>query len=649
LVSRAILTLAVGTALFFSSCLPKTPPDAPTRPSDQALFREAEESFLSGDGDRALKGYQRYLDEAPLGDKARIALSRMVSIHTKANRLHEALPLLERLVRDYPLHPETPLAHVEMAAALHRLGERRRASTVIEAWLERYPSHPLRNEALVLLGESKESLGERPAAWIAYTNAWRSHDQPLRKLELHEKIILLIETMDLSELQEIRGRSSGTAFEPHVLYRIASVHLKERRFLEAYGAATRLMQNFPHPPWADLGRQVLEKGSRDQGAARYLIGCLLPLSGPFAIYGEEVLNGIQLGAGFFSGPGEGDRGLELFVRDTRGDAELASSQVEEMASKERILAIIGPLTSKSATAAAKKAQELGVPLITLTQKEGITDEGNMVSRNFLTPAREISILVDKVAGQMGLTRFAILHPDNAYGRYLMNLFWDGIEGYGAAVTAVESYKPAQTDFTAQIKKMIGLYHPRPEPLQQYMKGMKYSSYDVGTELEPAPDEYQEPIVDFDAVFIPDSAEKVALISPQLPFHDVFNIRFLGSSLWQSRELTGLAGDYLQGAIFPSTFFSGNDSDQIKQFVESYRAAFGSYPGVLAANGYDTILLLKSLLKDGALKTRQDIHGALLTARGFHGVTGHIAFDENREVMKDPVLLTIRGRKILPVP
>jgi branched-chain amino acid transport system substrate-binding protein len=646
---RAILALVAGIALLLSSCVPRTPTTEPARISDQALFKEAEEHFLAGDRVRALESYQRYLEQVPKGEKSRIALSRLANIYMKVNRFKEALPFLERLIQEYSDEPDTPYACFDMATAFYRLGNYERSVSEAEEWLNRYPIHPLKTEVLVLLGDGQKALGDKPGAFISYRDAWESNDTPHRKQEIEEGMIELIETMDLDALEKTAEEAAKTKFGPYVLYRIASLHLKEGRLREASEAAVTLIQASPEPPWGELGRQLLGKEVGEQGTMKNLIGCLIPLHGPFAIYGEQVLNGIQLGAGFFGGSEGEDQNLELFVRDTRGEPDLAASAVEEMASKERILAIIGPLSSKSATVAAKKAQELGVPIITLTQKEGITAEGTMVFRNFLTPAKEISVLVDKVAGEMGLKRFAILYPENAYGRYLMNLFWDKIEEYGGIVTAVESYKPGQTDFGAEIKKMVGLYYPRLESTQQLLTAMKYPSYDVGTEVKPDTEEKPEPIIDFDAVFVPDSAERVVMIAPQFPFHDVFNFRFLGSSLWQSRELVTLAGDYLQGAIFPSTFFSASDSEEVKRFVERYQSGFKSDPGLLAATGYDTIMLLKHLLKNGSLKTRQDLYNALLTTRDFYGVTGHIAFDENREVIKKPFLLTIRGRTITPVP
>jgi len=389
---------------------------------------------------------------------------------------------------------------------------------------------------------------------------------------------------------------------------------------------------------------MLERIEEELSVKQGVIGCLLPLSGPFAIYGQEVLNGIQLGMGLFSSSGE-DEGLELIIRDTGGKTEDAVFRVEELVSEEKVMAIIGPLASKPALAAARKAQELGVPIITLTQKNGITAEGEMVFRNFLTPSKEIKRILDKVMDRMALKRFGILYPNNSYGRFFMNLFWDEVEEMGGSITAVESYEGDVTDFALQIKRMVGLHYPRPESVVQMVKEMSYlvaeEMIDESTDSEDEP----EPIVDFDAVFIPDNFQQVALIAPQFPFHNVFDIRLLGTSLWQSPELIEMTGDYVQGAIFPSGFFVDDESGAIRDFVDLYKENFESMPGILAATGYDTMRFLRSLLNEGMIRTRQDFQKELLVHDNFYGVTGQISFDHQGEVLKAPSLLTVSGRHL----
>jgi len=371
------------------------------------------------------------------------------------------------------------------------------------------------------------------------------------------------------------------------------------------------------------------------------VGCLLPLSGPFAIYGEEILNGIQLGMATLGEKWQ-DSDLELVIKDTKGTPEDTLAGLENLVINEKVMAIIGPLLSSTAIAAAKKAQKLGVPIITLTQKEKIMEEGDMVFRNFLTPSQEVKRLLDTAIYGMGIKRFGVLYPDNSYGRFFMNLFWNKLEEMGAKVTAIESYNPDDTDFANPIKKMTGLYYPRPASLVQKLIEMRCIEEEENEILPEEP----EPVIDFDAVFVPDNFQRVAMIAPQLAYHDVLDVLLMGTSLWQSPQLIELAKDYVQGAIFSSGFFKRSGYPRVKDFVESYRTNFDSDPGLLAASGYDTIRMLEKILAGDEIRTRKDVQMALIKCQDFKGVAGEITFDTQGEVKKEPLLLTISRNQMI---
>ena len=389
-----------------------------------------------------------------------------------------------------------------------------------------------------------------------------------------------------------------------------------------------------------------EDRPEDQAVRPEAVGCLLPLSGSFALYGQEVLNGVQLALTKLAQ--QGTR-VQLIVRDTRGSAEEAALLVKDLAVGRNVISLIGPLASRSSLSAARKAQEIGVPIITLTQREGITAQGDMVFQNFLTPAVEVDRLVQRATRQMGFSRFAILYPDTAYGRTLTNLFWDRVEEAGGSVTAVEAYKPEETDFAVEIKKMVGIYYPRPEPTAEALAEKKTAFSQMGVDLAPSAEKEVEPILDFDAVFIPDNAQKVSLIAPQFPFHKVFRVRFLGTSLWQSPELLEQAAEYLQGAVFPSGFSAQSDSPAVKEFVALYRKAHDAEPGILAAAGYDTVMFLGHVLAKTSPKTRRDLQQAMIDSRDFTGLSGKMVFNDRREVIKNPALYSVRGKRLVPLP
>jgi branched-chain amino acid transport system substrate-binding protein len=422
---------------------------------------------------------------------------------------------------------------------------------------------------------------------------------------------------------------------------MATMFLERNEFENAREAAMCLVRSTSDQTWVSLGRQLLEKIQGEMSVRKGVVGCLLPLTGPFAIYGEEVLNGIQLGAGMFDEPGQ-DPVLELVIRDTKGEPEDALSGLEDLVINEKVMAIIGPLSSRTAMAVAKRAQELGVPIIALTQREGITKEGEMVFRNFLMPSQEVNRLVDTAVNERGIKRFCILYPDNSYGRFFMNLFWDRLEELGGTVTAVEAYQPDKTDFADQIKKIMGLYYPRPHSVEQALRKMRPPEQEE-SELEP---EGPEPVVDFDAVFIPDNFQRVAMIAPQLAYHDVLDVQLMGTNLWQSPQLIEMAGDYVQDAIFPSGFVELSGEPGVMWFVKDYQENFDASPGILAATGYDTIRLLKKVMASEGIQTRKDVQKALLGIQDFTGVTGNISFDPQGEAKKDPLLLTISGKGMI---
>jgi branched-chain amino acid transport system substrate-binding protein len=644
---KAILILCMGIAFFVVSCQPR--PEVrkfPEAEPDLALYSTAEAEYMAGNRSKALDAYNEYLQRNPRGPRAGDALYRMAKIYEEDFDYERAMALYHRIALEYPDHPNLAEVNLDRANILYRLGRYNQSRDEALQWLRSFPASPLTGQAFLLLGKSEGAVGNGRDAfvWFLRASAAFPEDDPLQK-EIDSYIRGLLERADMAELKGMTAEASDKKYFPFVYDRMASVALETNDLDAASEAAMALVRSTPDQYWVDRGRKVLERVSEERAVRKGVIGCLLPLSGPFAIYGQEVLNGIQLGMGVFGASAE-SQNAEILIEDTQGNPDVAVTKVEELVHKGHVMAIIGPLARKTATAAAKEAQELGVPIITLTQKEGITEEGDMVFRNFLTPAREMDRLVSEAIDELGIMRFGILYPDSVYGRYLLNLFWDRVEKEGGTITAVESYAPQTTDFSDQIKKMVGLYYPRPPAMEEKLRQARLAAYDVGVESEAYTESKEpEPIVDFDAVFIPDNYQEVALIAPQFPFHSVFNVRFLGTSLWQSSDLLDQGADYLQGAIIPSGFFAQSE----KEFVDLYKENYDSEPGILAAIGYDSMRFLAHMMKEDSVRTRRDLQQALLTSLDYRGIRGPLSFDDQREVTTPPVLLTVQGKKFLPLP
>jgi len=79
-----------------------------------------------------------------------------------------------------------------------------------------------------------------------------------------------------------------------------------------------------------------------------------------------------------------------------------------------------------------------------------------------------------------------------------------------------------------------------------------------------------------------------------------------------------------------------------------RGAFGSDPLVQSATSFDTAEILISLLQESQNQSRDKLRAALSQLKNYDGVTGMTSFGPDREVQKQPFLLTVEGDRIVEV-
>lgn len=642
---KAIPALMVGLAFFLAQCQTAPPPEVtlePVRPDPLAM---AEEYRQQGDLNKALESYQAYIKDHPFGEQSALCLKRMADMFLVLDQKEKAIEALSRIEGAFPEYTALSESSYQLAQLQYQTGHYDAAKSEGLKWVKRFPSDPRRREMEILLGNSYMALKDGPEAFkwwlksrVAYPDSTREAGQ------LDEKLQSLVERSGAKALEKMATTATGSSYAPLIYFRLSSLYLKKGDLSAAEQAATRLMGSTDQARWISTGKDLLQEIRDRMAVTPGVVGCLLPLTGPFAVYGKEALNGIVLGGGI-PGSRETDTPLELVIRDTKSDPQETSRTLEELVDKEKVMAVIGPLSSKTAVAAAEAAQKRGVPIITLTHKEGVQEIGEMVFRHLLSPVQEIDALLEVAMGQIGFDRFAVLYPDDPYGRYCMTLFRDKVIERGGTIRACQSYNTDETDFADPIRKMVHLDTPQAKEVQERLAAMRIPEVEEETILPEAPG----PVIDFDAIFIPDNFQRVAMIAPQLAFHDILGVRLMGTSSWQSPELIKLAGDYVQEAFFPSGFFKHAKSPGIDAFVSTYRAYFHAGPGTLAATAYDTIRLLKRVMDNNHIQTRKALKDALLEYQGFNGITGLIHFTPQGEAIKSPTMLTVSGHAFVQDP
>lgn len=428
-------------------------------------------------------------------------------------------------------------------------------------------------------------------------------------------------------------------------------------------------------------RELVDRPRPRTDQARGTLGVVLPLSGSFASYGEESLRGILLAADLFtkdesapSAKGTSDAGTELsprgarprgrdvrlIVRDSEGDPATAAEAVRDLASDPSVVAIIGPIFSTESMAAAEAAEEMGIPLVALSTREDLPIDRVQAFRTRTTPGDEVGVLVGHAFDVLEAKRFAVLYPQTRYGRGMRKLYWDAVTARGGKMVAASSYDPETVDFATAMRDMIGyrfLTHwekkalaerdeivraaRRLEPAAALL--LRDAAYHIlGPERVPLP-----PIVDFDVLFIPDGADKITLIAPGLAYHEIGDVRLLGSSGWLDDEVLRVGRSHVSGAVVSTPFYPESDLPFVVEFVEGYRNTFASEPDAYAAEAFDATNLVLVQLSAGRTD-RNGVRAGLLDTRAYPGATGVLTMHPNGNAQRRPFLLRISGGRFRPL-
>lgn len=632
--------------------------EVPTKPLTPDMIRankmlsEAELFIQTGEYQKALRIYDDFLSQSPTSPVADRVMMQKGNIHMQTGNYAGARNAYQGLIFDYPRSPFADKAKFNIAFAYYKENKYQETILYAKSLLSLKPLSPRQKVRLIILiGDSLLGQKKVSDAVVSYVEAYQLAQEDVKE-RLLDKLKPAIADLTEPEIRILVRQYKKDMPSGYLLFQQAKLYEQQGLEARALEILAEFLRDFPKHELAGAAQEMSERFRESFDIDKQAIGCILPLTGPYEQFGNRVLSGIELAlAEFNSTPGITP--VRMVIKDSRGDPEVARRVLDDLVHNERVIGIIGPMITSEYVAEA--AQNMCVPLITLTQKEDITKTGNFVFRNFLTPVQQIKMLVPYVVNTLGCKKFAILYPEDSYGIRFMNLFWDELILHGGQVVGIESYQSNQTDFAAHIKKLVGLFYERIEPIEEV------DSDEITEEqIEIIEDELEdeeamveepkgpEPIIDFDAIFIPDTSKNISLIAPQLMYNDVSGVALVGTNLWHSSWLLEQSVGYVQGAIFPSGFFVDDSNPSVQEFVNNFQGTFGRKPTFLDAQGYDVAKLISRLVNKPTVCTRNALRVALHQIRGFPTVTGFISFDENGNANKELALLKIEGRRFIQI-
>ncbi len=447
------------------------------------------------------------------------------------------------------------------------------------------------------------------------------------------------------QLQKLSDSLTVNSLKAQVLFRLGQLSLDAKDQDQARRYFGRTINTDPNSDSGHRAQDLLNQLEAARRVEPKTIGVVLPMTGKYSAIAQKTLRGVQMGLGLY---GSNISTFKLAVVDSEGNPDTARKGVERLVKEDNVISIIGSVLSKTASGVAAKSSELGVPSITLSQKSGLTEIGPEVFRNALTSEMQVRYLVKTAMEDLGLKRFALLYPNDQYGAEYANIFWEEVLARGGTVTSSQSYSPKETDFRNVVQRLVGTFYleDRSDEYKARLKDWSEQQSKHAGRNAP-PDDLLPPVVDFDAIFVPDSAKSLGQIAAMLAYNNVRGVKLLGTNLWNIPGMAKRAGNSAKDLIFVDSFVSSDPVFQSSPFVKDYKLMYGEDPGVFEIQGYDSALILRQLIASGNT-SRESLSLALNKLQDFSTALGKVSVTPEREILRPLETLTIENGEIVPL-
>lgn len=183
------------------------------------------------------------------------------------------------------------------------------------------------------------------------------------------------------------------------------------------------------------------------------VGAVLPFSGGLEIFGEQAKAGIDLAVSEINAAG-GIQGhpIKVIYEDNKTDPKTSVEKANKLIRKEKVVSLIGPITSNARDAMIPTVNRFKTPLLYATNYEGGLCESNVFSFNTV-PNQELEHLIPTMAIRAGKS-FYLFGTDYVWPQKMFERAEKEIARIGGEVVG-KSFTPwGVKDFTPVIRKIM---------------------------------------------------------------------------------------------------------------------------------------------------------------------------------------------------
>ena len=348
------------------------------------------------------------------------------------------------------------------------------------------------------------------------------------------------------------------------------------------------------------------------------IGIFQPLTGPASLMGTDGRDGAALAVKQINEAGGVlGRKLELLSYDDQSSPEVAVKVVTKMIETDGIDAIIGSLHSGNIQAAGRRIESSKVVCVgTGTSPVWLQQGWTYLFRSALNTYDNAATILN-AAGPLNFKNLAILHAQDEFGQVGMENMVELAEKHNLKVLGTESFKPGDTDLTAQ---MVNLRSLKPDFI-----------YAIATSNELGP------------------------LLKQLR-NNGYDGYVLGEMSFGNPETQEVAGKATDKVIFATSYLMAlKDPDEIyepniRQFLVDFQKEYSRLlQSEVGYRCYDAVNIIAEGVRRAGGTEGTKLRDAIRTIKDFEGLAGTFDFtDDTGEGLRDGRIYVIMDAKKVPL-
>jgi ABC-type branched-subunit amino acid transport system substrate-binding protein/TolB-like protein len=371
----------------------------------------------------------------------------------------EELAAFQTQLSSDPYHPQIAKARFWIAQHTFNRAQWKSAEKKFRSIVKKYPNSEWAPVAGIMAARCQVKQNKRLLALAGIRRVhdkYGSHSSIASGVEALAKKIINDE-LTLAELAQVRATYPNTSWAEQALFVTGKRNLDVGNPDLAIKSFEQFLVLYPGSAFAAMAKELMEKAVRIVPVNRRRIGCLLPLTGPYAPYGQTIRQGLELALESVNRFRDENEQLSMTLVDTRGTTSGALAGYRQLAEKEKVMVILGPALSSSVKVLIPELDRHKVTLITTSAAEiDLPGKSPYLFRYMLTNQKQGEAMGEYVVLRNDYQRIGIINGEALYDRSLAEAFANKVQQLGGEIVARLEYPRGATDFKTQMIALGGV-------------------------------------------------------------------------------------------------------------------------------------------------------------------------------------------------